>query len=428
MASIFGGITGSHAGNMRLQLVKSNKRRRSTDEIMEVLRPKLAMLPGADIKLSSQSGMGSFGSTAPILVEIQGYDLLTARDLARKVMGILEKVKGVRDAEISREEGLPEMQLRIDRQRAADLGLTVAQVASSIETAMGGKIASLYRDPIKGKEYNILVRYQEKYRQSLQDLSRIFVTTATGAKIPISNVASIRLGEGPVAIDRKNQERIVTVSAQVSGRAPGDVAAEVQRRIKTEVTVPDEFVIRVAGSYQDMMEAFTNLLFALLLAVLLVYMVLVAQFESLLDPFVIMFAVPLGIVGVIWGLFLTGNTLSTVSFLGIIMMAGIVVSNSILLVDYTNILRRRGLGLHEAVVLAGKTRLRPILMTTLATILGMLPMALGLSEGGETEAPMAVAVIFGLTVSTVLTLVIVPVIYTVFEDRLKRFTQASPRA
>jgi len=420
ISSIFGGVSGSHGGTMQVQLVKKHERTRSTEEVLEVLRAESAKIPGADVKLSAQSGMGSFGSSAPITVEIQGYDLETARNLAVKIKNVVASTKGARDAEISREEGLPEMQIKIDRKRAADLGLTVAQVGGAIETAMAGTVATLYRDPVKGKEYNILVRYQEKHRQTLQDLDRIFVTTASGAKVPVSNVATVVLGAGPATIDRKNQERILTVTAQVSGRAPGDVAAEVERRIRSEVTVPDDFSIKMAGSFQDMKDAFLNLLFALGLAILLVYMVLVAQFESLVDPFIIMFAVPLGIVGVIWGLFLTGHTLSTVSFLGIIMMAGIVVSNSILLVDFTNILRRRGMALRDAVVTAGRTRLRPILMTTLTTILGMLPMALGLGEGGETNAPMAVAVIFGLAVSTVLTLVIIPVLYTLFEERLKR--------
>jgi HAE1 family hydrophobic/amphiphilic exporter-1 len=424
MASIFGGITGSHAGTMTVQLVKRDQRRRTTDEVMESLRPKFAGIPGPEIHLSQQQGMGSLGNGAPIQVEIQGYDLITSRDLARKVRRIVSQVRGVRDAETSREEGLPELQVRINRQRADDLGLSVAQIASALETAMGGKVASLYRDPVKGKEYDITVQYQVRNRQSLQDLGRIFITAPSGLKVPLDNVADIKLTSGPVTIDRKNQERIVTVNAQVSGRAPGDVAAEIERHLRTDLTVPNEFTVKVAGTYQDMLDAFRNLIFALGLAVLLIYMVLAAQFESLLDPLIIMFAVPLGVVGVIWGLFLTGNTLSTVSFLGIIMMAGIVVSNSILLVDYTNILRRRGLALREAVVTAGRTRLRPILMTTLTTILGMLPMALGIGEGAETEAPMAVAVIFGLGLSTILTLVIIPLIYTVVEERLKRFQKA----
>jgi HAE1 family hydrophobic/amphiphilic exporter-1 len=428
MASIFGGITGSHSGTMTILLKKKADRSRSTEEVLESLRPQMAQIPGADIKLSAQSGMGSFGATAPILVEIQGFDLTTARTLAQKVKSIIASVHGSRDPEISREEGLPEMQISIDRRRAADQNLTVAQIGGAVQTAMDGTVATLYRDPVKGKEYNVMMQYQDANRRGFQDLDRIFVATPLGAKVPLAGVANMRFGSGPVTIDRKNQERIITVSAQVSGRAPGDVAAEIERRIRSEVTIPDQFTIKVAGSYQDMKDAFLNLIFALGLAVLLVYMVLVGQFESLLDPFVIMFAVPLGIVGVIWGLFLTGNTLSTMSFLGIIMMAGIVVSNSILLVDYANILRRRGLGLHESIVTAGRTRLRPILMTTLTTILGMLPMALGLGEGGETNAPMAVSVIFGLSLSTVLTLIIIPILYTVFEERLRRSQTGSVKA
>ncbi|NTV52256.1 MAG: efflux RND transporter permease subunit, partial [Candidatus Firestonebacteria bacterium] len=419
MASIFGGITGSHAGQMTLKLVNKTKRHRSTAEVLEALRPLVARIPGADIKLSEQQGMGAMSGGAPVQVEVQGYDLEIGRDLSQRVAALVKSVKGARDVEISREEGLPEFQLSINRTRAAALGLSVAQVASAIETSMAGKVVSIFRDPLKGKEYNILVRYQEKDRASLRDLDRIYILSNTGVKIPASNVATIRQGSGPATIDRKNQDRIITVNAQVSGRAPGDVAAEIERRIRTEISGPNSFTVKVAGTYQDMTDAFKNLLFALGLAILLIYMVLVAQFESLMDPFIIMFAVPLGVVGVIWGLFLTGHTLSTVSFLGIIMMAGIVVSNSILLVDYTNILRRRGVALRDAVVQAGRTRLRPIIMTTLTTILGMLPMALGWGEGGETEAPMAVAVIFGLSLSTVLTLVVIPVIYTLMEERFK---------
>ncbi|MBN1596452.1 efflux RND transporter permease subunit, partial [candidate division FCPU426 bacterium] len=427
MASVFGGISGSHAGQMRLQLVPRNKRTRTTDEVIEALRPELQKIPGADIKFAQQHSMSMSGDK-PIAVEIQGYDLETGRELAQNILASIEKVPGVRDAEISREEGLPEMQIEIDRERAAQFGLSLAQVAQAIETAMAGKVATLYRDPVKGQEYNVLLRYQAKDRFSMQDLDRIFVVSPIGAKVSVANMARVKEGAGPVAIDRKNQERIITVSSQVSGRAPGDVAAEIQRRLKTEISVPNEFTVTVAGMYKDMVESFQNLLFALVLAILLVYMVLVAQFESLLDPFIIMFSVPLGIVGVIWGLFLSGYTLSVVSFLGIIMMAGIVVSNGILLVDFTNILRHRGKGLKEAVLEAGRTRLRPILMTSLTTILGMLPMALGLGEGGEVEAPMAVSVIFGLAASMVMTLVFIPTVYAIFEEKVKRSFKISDEA
>jgi len=226
--------------------------------------------------------------------------------------------------------------------------------------------------------------------------------------------------EGPVKIDRKNQERIILVTSQAYGRAPGTVAADVETGIENKVRVPENFSVYVTGAYEDQKESFQILLYALALAVVLIYMVLAAQFESLLDPLIVMFSVPLGIIGVIWGLFLTGKTLSILSFVGMIMMAGIVVSNAILLVDYTNVLRKRGLKLHDAVINASRTRLRPILMTSLTTMLALVPMGLGLGEGGEMYSPLAVAVISGLFISMMLTLLFIPTLYTVFEERLKR--------
>ncbi len=419
MASIFGGISGPHAGIIQIRLVKRKDRGRTTEQVVEALRPKLEGIPGAEIRFEMQSSM-NMGSNAPIQVEIRGHDLVAGKELAERVRTMMNKVKGVRDVEISREEGLPELQVVINRQRSAELGLSIAQIGGVVETAMAGKITAIYRDPLKGKEYNVLLQYQDVDRKNLADLDRLFVVSPQGVRVPLGNVAQVISAEGPTVIDHKNQERLITVSAQVAGRAPGDVASEVSRKIRSEITVPDEFNVEVTGTFKDMTDAFKNLLFALALAMLLVYMVMVAQFESLLDPFIIMFTVPLGVVGVIWGLFLTGNTLSVVSFLGIIMMAGIVVSNGILLVDYTTILRRRGKTLREAVVEAGRTRLRPILMTSLTTIAGMLPMALGLGEGGEFEAPMAVSVIFGLGLSTLLTLVIIPTLYTIIEEKFKR--------
>jgi multidrug efflux pump subunit AcrB len=281
-------------------------------------------------------------------------------------------------------------------------------------------VASLFRDPELGKEYNILVQLREEDRENLLDLDRIFITSPLGKQIPLSNLAQVVKAEGPVKIDRKNQERTILVTSQAYGRAPGTVAAEVEAGIGRSVQVPENFSVVVTGAYEDQKESFQILLYALVLAMVLIYMVLAAQFESLMDPFIVMFSVPLGIIGVIWGLFLTGKTLSILSFVGMIMMAGIVVSNAILLVDYTNILRKRGLKLHDAVVNAGKTRLRPILMTSFTTMLALVPMALGFGEGGEMYSPLAVAVISGLFISMALTLIFIPTLYTVFEERLKR--------
>jgi HAE1 family hydrophobic/amphiphilic exporter-1 len=405
-------------------LVDRSKRKRSMFEIMEILRQKFKDIPDAEILVKSagmMEQMSSFGgAAAPIVVEIRGYNMETSRSLAQEVKKIIEQTPGSRDVRIMREEGLPEIQIKIDRDRAAALGLTLGQVAQTIQKNLKGTVASLYRDPTLGKEYNVLVQLREEDRKNLLDLDRIFITSPLGQQIPLSNMAEVVKAEGPVKIDRKNQERIILVTSQAYGRAPGTVAAEVESRIEKNVQVPENFSVDVTGAYEDQKESFQILLYALALAILLIYMVLAAQFESFLDPFVVMFSVPLGIIGVIWGLFLTGKTLSILSFVGMIMMAGIVVSNAILLVDYTNILRRRGLKLHDAVINAGRIRLRPILMTSLTTMLALVPMALGFGEGGEMYSPLAVAVISGLLISMMLTLIFIPTLYTVFEQRLKR--------
>ncbi len=424
LSAIFQDITGPHAANIEVGLVDRSKRKRSMFEIMELLRRKLKDIPDADINLRSAgltAEITSFGAaSAPIVVEIRGYDLETARRLAQEVKKIIENIPGSRDVRIERERGRPELQIKINRDRAAALGLTVAQIAQTIQINVDGAVASLFRDPELGKEYNILVQLREEDRRDLLDLDRIFITSYSGKQIPLSNVAQVVKAEGPVKIDRKNQERMILVTSQAYGRPAGTVAAEVESRIKKTLKIPENFLVDVTGAYEDQQESFRILGLALILAVVLIYMVLAAQFESLFDPFIVMFSVPLGLIGVMWGLFLTGHTLSILSFLGIIMMAGIVVSNAILLVDYTNILRKRGLKLHEAVVQAGRTRLRPILMTSFTTMLALVPMALGLGEGGEMYSPMAVAVISGLSVSMVLTLLFIPTLYTIFEERVKR--------
>ena len=420
MTVLFSDITGPHSALIRVELVSAKQRKRSVFEIVELLRSKTDHIPDADIKYNPSgffSRIGAFGATAPVLVEVRGYDLATSSALSQKVAGIVKSIPGSRDVKISREEGLPEYEIQIDRDKASALGLNLSQIASTIQTQVGGKVASLYLDPKLGKEFEISVRLREADRRTLLDLDQIFIGTPSGKQVPLSNLAKVTKTKGPVKIDRKNQERFVSISCQVSDRPAGDVARDVESRIKKEISIPEGFSINVAGSYQEQKDSFKVLLFALLLAVALVYMVMAAQFESLLDPFIVMFSVPLGIIGVIWGLFFTGKTLSTLSFLGIIMMAGIVVSNAILLVDYTNVLRKRGLELEEAVIKAGRTRLRPILMTSLATVMALIPMALGIGEGAELWSPMGVTVISGLLVSMFLTLVLIPTLYAMVNKK-----------
>jgi multidrug efflux pump subunit AcrB len=308
--------------------------------------------------------------------------------------------------------------VKIDRSKAGILGINVADISNTINTSINGTIASLYTDPSNGNLYNILVRLSEDFRSNIDDLKNLVLVTPSGRQVLLGNVAIIEKAASPVQIDRKQQQRIVDVTANVSGRDLGSVAADIKAKLD-KLIVPPGFELRMSGNVEQQRNTFLGLALAFGLAILLVYVVMSSQFQSLIDPFIIMFTVPLGIAGVFWALFLTHTTLSVTSFQGVIVMVGIVVSNGILLVDYTNHLRISGVELHDAVVRAARTRLRPILMTSLATVLGLIPMAAGI--GGEsTQAPLAISVIGGLTVSTVLTLFFIPTLYTIFEERFKR--------
>lgn len=415
--------SGPHMGWIRCRLVDPGERSLSSDALMEKLRPKLVQeFPGVKIFFTSGGIVKmliSFGNENPIDVEILGYDLKVAEKLAEEVAALVRSTPGAKDIRISREQDYPQQNIVIDRVRAALLGLSVAQVAKAVQTFVNGYRTSIFSDPSTGNQYNITVRSRESDRVSLSDLSQIFVFNPQGQAIPLDNIAEIRSGAGPIQIERKYQQRIIHVTANTFGRDLGSVSAEIQSKID-QLQLPPNFKINLSGTVESQRESFIALLGAFLLAVVLVYMVLASQFKSLLDPFIIMFSVPLGLSGVLWALFLTKTDLSVTSFMGVIMMAGIVVSNGILLVDYTNRLRSRGMNLEEAVILGGRTRLRPILMTTLCTILGLIPMAIGFGEGAESNAPMAIAVIGGLSVSTILTLLLIPTLYAIFETRFKR--------
>jgi len=423
VSAIWSQNTGPHMGWIRARLVDPGERMLSSDALMDKLRPKLLReFPGVRIFFVSGgivSRLISFGYDNPIDVEILGYDLKKAEKLAEEVAAIVRSTPGAKDVRVSREEDYPQQTIVIDRERAALMGLSVAQVAKSIQTFINGYQASIFSDPQTGNQYNITVRARESDRSSLSDLSQIFVLNNHGRPISLDNIATISRGAGPIQIERKYQQRIIHVTANTFGRDLGSVAADIQAKLD-KTPLPPNFKINLSGAVESQRESFISLLGALILAVVLVYMVLASQFKSLVDPFIIMFSVPLGMIGVLWALFLTETNLSVTSFMGVIMMAGIVVSNGILLVDYTNRLRGRGMELEEAVVLGGRTRLRPILMTTLCTILALIPMAIGLGEGAESNAPMAIAVIGGLSVSTILTLVFIPTLYTIFEKRFKR--------
>ena len=423
LSAIWSQNTGPHKGWIRIKLVDPGQRELSADALMEKLRPKLLQeFPGVRIFFVSGGIVRmliSFGFENPIDVEILGYDFKVSQKLAEQVEAIIRQTPGAKDVRISREPDYPQQNISIDRERAALLGLSVAQVARAIQTFINGYQASIFSDPRTGNQYYITVRAHGADRTSVSDLDQIFLFNREGRPISLDNIATISRGVGPIQIERKYQQRIIHVTANTFGRDLGSVAAEIQEKLD-KLPLPPNFKINLTGAVESQRESFIALLGALILAVVLVYMVLASQFKSLIDPFIIMFSVPLGLIGVLWALFLTETNLSVTSFMGVIMMAGIVVSNGILLVDYTNRLRGRGMSLEEAVTLGGRTRLRPILMTTLCTILGLIPMAIGLGEGSESNAPMAIAVIGGLSVSTLLTLVFIPTLYTIFEKRFKR--------
>jgi len=288
----------------------------------------------------------------------------------------------------------------------------VSRVGEALETAVGGTVAGYFRE--LGKEYPIRVRLAQGERRDLEDLLDLTVLAAGGGQVSLRNVVETVARQGPVRIERKDQERIITVTANYTGRDLGSVVADIRGELRA-VSVPRDFSVTFGGDYEEQQQAFRELLIGFALALFLVYMVMAGQFESYRDPFVVLFSIPMALVGIAVTMLASGTVFSIQALIGCIMLAGIVVNNAILLVDYTNLLRRRdGLPLAEALALAGSRRLRPILMTTLTTVLGLVPLSLGLGEGGEAQAPMARVVIGGLTSSTLVTLVLVPVVYSLF--------------
>ncbi len=397
-----------------VRLVNTAERTRSTNEIIEEVRQQVAGLVGAEISVQSLSMMSMGGSTKPINIKIQGPELDTLRKISDDLVELIKAVEGTREVESSIDDGRPELQVSLDRNRASALGLTAYTVASHIRTAVQGTTATQYR--VDGEELNVIVTLTDEDSRDILSLRNLLIPSPIGVTVPLSEVAELKVVEGPNAISRENQQRTVYVSADIVGRDLNSVTTDIQARID-EYPLDGLYQIELAGQSEEMISAFNDLFLALALAVLLVYMLLASQFESLVHPFTIMMAVPLAVIGVLIGLFVSGQNLSVVSIIGIIMLAGIVVNNSIVLVDFANILRRRdGLSTYEALLTTGPIRLRPIMMTALTTILGLIPLAFSGGEGSELQKPLAVVVIGGLSASTILTLVVVPVIYYSFDN------------
>ncbi|MFC2104176.1 efflux RND transporter permease subunit [Bacteroidota bacterium] len=398
-------------------LILPDERDRSAIEIGEVLRKRVAEIPEIEkfhITAGSMISEAIMGSVKPIEVEITGTDYEEINQFARKLYTEMLNIEGLTDIQSTIDDGKLEIQIDIDKDKASALSLNTAMIALQVRQSIFGAEAGNYTEA--GDDYKISVRYAPEHRVKIESISDIIITNLRGEHIPISAIAEIKTGTGPMTIKHKSQQRIVTVMANLIDISLGEAADKVQNRIN-RMEIPEGVDVELSGQITEQDESFSDLYTILIIGILLVYMVMAAQFESLKDPFIIMFAIPFTIVGIILAFFVTGVTLSVTTFIGVIMLMGIAVNNGIVLVDYTNLLRKRGYKIKEAVLESGRSRMRPVLMTSFTTILGMLPMALSKGMGREMYSPLGVTIIGGLLVSTIITLILVPTIYSIFHRK-----------
>lgn len=411
----------SEKSTLYVKLRPRDKRDKTVDEVAEDIRQKLTNIPGARIKvnpLDVTSMMSSGGG--PVNVQIRGDDLDVLQELSTKVAAVVRKVPGTREVSSSLTDGSPEIQVKIDRQRAAMYGLTPMQVAQEMKTAMAGTVATRYR--VGGDEVDVRVQYTPQGHDDMEYMQHLNVMSPAGFPVKLSQIATFELEQGPVQITRQDQVRQAEISAHILNRDLKAVMNDIETEID-KLELPAGYTVEYGGEDKEMRETFEDLVVALILAIILVYAVMAVQYESFFSPFVIMFSVPVALIGVVGGLLITGRSLSVPAFIGLIMLVGIVVSNAIVLVDYLQRLRAQGMERDAAILEAGRVRLRPILMTAFSTILAMVPLSLGIGEGGEAQAPLATVVVGGLLVSTLVTLLLVPVVYSILDDWGQKFRQ-----
>ena len=415
----FGGGSTNRA-NINVRLVPRDERKRSNDEIAQQLRRELSGIPGVIVRArmsggqqNMMRGMGGNNGDGRLSIQILGHDLQTSTQIAQDLKTLLDSTPGIADSRLQQQEGRPELSVRVDRDKAALLGLTVTGVANTIRTNVAGTQAAMFREA--GNEYPIVVRLRQADREEVSEVGDVLLNSASGQVLPAKNVMVIDRGTGPQSIERTNQERVQRVNAETEVTL-SEAVKNVQARLG-EISVPKDFAVGFGNEVEEQNRSFRELQLVLILAIVLVYTVMASQYESLRDPFIIIFSIPLAAIGVVGMLMLTKTPFSMQAYIGVIMLAGIVVSNAILLVDYTNTLRHRDkMELRKAIELAGRHRLRPILMTSICTGLGLVPMAIGIGEGAELQAPLARVVIGGLITSTMITLLFVPAMYTLFEE------------
>ena len=404
----------SYKGLSFIRLVDKEDRDASPPEIIKRLRKITEKIPGAAIRFSSEDPLMGilFGGSRELSIELYGHDMVIGRKYAEDVKNAIAAIEGVSDIEISREEENPEVKVLVDRDKASRMGLDVRAVGRTIETFFAGTTATRYREG--GDEYDIELRLRPEDRVKIEDLRDAYIDLPSGGKVSLANIARIESGLGPTKIERKDQARYITVLADVTGRDLGSVVSDVKVALE-KIPAPYGFSYKFGGAEKEKQDAFRLLIMATILGMVLVYMVMASQFESFRDPFIIFLSVPFGIVGVIMGLVLTGQTINIISFIALILLVGIVVNNGIVLISYIGILRRRGQDIYSAIVDGGKSRLRPVLSTTVTTMLGMLPLAISRGTGSEIWVPFAVTSISGLLVGTLITLVLMPTLYSIFE-------------
>jgi len=407
------GAAGVNESMIFYEIAPKGERKRTAVEFMEVIRSKVPPLTKGTFYFMQTNDYLTRGGERPIEVKLFGRDLSVLKRISDQVADALRKEKEIVDIDNSLKMGKPEVQISVDRDKASSMGITISNVASTVDAAFLGKKVTKFRD--QGDEYDIRVRFSEGDRKSTRNLSDVLISSPRGFLVNLTDIAEIKEGRGPIKIEREDQERVVIISADITSSDLRAIENKVKRILKN-IPLPEGYYFRYGGSLEDMQELMITMFFTIGLIILLVYMVMASQFESLTHPLSIMFAVPMSIVGVALALFLTNTTLSVMSFIGIMILIGVVVNNGIVLIDYVNQLRAKGLEKNEAIILGGLTRLRPILMTTLTTILALLPMALNKGEGAELFSPISITLFGGLLVSTLLTLLIVPSIYSMIDD------------
>lgn len=412
---------------IEMAMVPPDERSMSTQAMADAVRERLGnSIPGARIRVSAESGLwilrrifrSGGDDSGSIEIQLRGYDQAVAESLVERIITRIQTVPGVTDADASNRERRPEQNIRFDRERMSQLGIGVQDVAAAMQTSVGGRRAGMYR--LNGDEYDITVRFRPEDRVSVNDIDNVAVRTAEGI-LPISSLVTQETGRGPTSIRRVDGQRVNFITANLEEGIPLGEAVTRIENVLADIGLPEGFSLYFGGEYEEQQQAQRDFLLAILMAVALIYMVMAAQFERFIDPLIVMFSVPLALIGVVPTMLLTGTTLNLQSAMGIVMLIGIVVNNAIVLVDYINLLRReQHMPVREAVIEAARLRLRPILMTTTTTILGLMPLAIGVGTGAEIQAALARVVVGGLLASTLITLVLIPVVYITVANVLER--------